>query len=437
MKKKNRREDVTNDNVDLVKKILFILLALVAYRLGSHIPLPGINTDVLGDIMLTHSKGMLGMFNVLTGGSLGRMSIFTLNIMPYITASIVMQLVTVISKEFADLRKSSEGARKMGFYTKALAMFLAVFQGYGITLGLEVLAHKGIALVSEPGHLFKLTATICLLSGTVIVIWLADQISSKNIGNGSSIIIFTGIVSGLIPSCAALFQMGRNGVISTHVILLCTTSVILLVAFIVFMETSEKRIALYHPRRQVGNKMYAGDNTHLPMKLNVAGVIPPIFASSLLLFPSTIAGFHEGSSLQRVVANYLAQGKPIYIVLYVFLMFFFCYFYSSIVFNPEETAENLKKSGCYIPGVRPGKNTCDYLKNIINRITFIGASYIALVCALPELIIANSSIPFYIGGTSVLIVVSVILDLSVKIRIHLLNQRYRHLGNKVNVMRLR
>jgi len=439
MKKKSRGNADYGGNHDLFQKILFTLLLLVIYRLGSHIPLPGVNVDALNSIMKNHTGGILGMFNVLTGGSLGRMSIFTLNIMPYITASIVIQLITSISKEFSELRKSGEaGRQKINFYSKCLAVMVAIFQGYGIAVGLETFSYQGVELISDPGYLFRLTATLCLMSGTVIVIWFADQIALKGIGNGSSVIIFAGIVSGFIPACGTLLRMGHDGALSIQFIFICIISVLLLVGFIVFVETSQKRIKIQYPSRQVGNKMFAGESSYLPMKINMAGVIPPIFASSLLLLPTTVVGFQDASSssiLQTTIATYLGQGKPLYISLYVLLIFFFCYFYSSIIFNPEETADNLRKSGAYVAATRPGKQTSQYLKKIISRLNFVGASYIAFVCAIPELAIAKFSVPFYIGGTSVLIVIGVVLEISSQIQSHLFSKRYERFNNKVNIMR--
>jgi preprotein translocase subunit SecY len=393
---------------------------------------------VLDDIVRAQGKGMLGMFNVLTGGALGRMSVFTLNIMPYITASIIMQLLSVVSKEFSELKKSGEaGRQKINQYSKYLAVALALFQGYGISVGIESLNYQGTQLINDPGIYFRIATMFSLMGGTVIVIWFADQINLKGIGNGSSVIIFAGIVSGLLPSISSLLEMGRNNVISTQFLLFCFVVVISMILFIVFMEKAHRKLLVQYPRKQVGNKIYAGDSTHLPMKINVSGVIPPIFASAILLFPSTIAGFggESVSGWQKFVVTYLSQGKPLYIFLYITFIMFFCFFYSTIIFNPEETAENLRKNGAVIIGRRPGNQTRDYLQTILTRITVIGATYIAIVCAVPEVLTSQFSMPFYLGGTSLLIVISVILDLSSQIQSHMLSNRYMNLMKKVNVMR--
>ena len=424
---------------DLSKKIFFVLFILIIYRIGTYVPLPGVNLMVLDDIVQTRARGILGMFNVLTGGALGRMSVFTLNIMPYITASIIMQLLSVVSKEFSELRKSGElGRQKINQYSKYLAVVLALFQGYGIAVGIESLNHNGTPLINDPGLYFRIVAMFSLMGGTVIVIWFADQINLKGIGNGSSVIIFTGIVSGLLPAISSLLEMGRNNILSTQFLLFCLVVVISMVLFIVFMEKAHRKLLVQYPRKQVGKKIYAGDSTHLPIKMNVSGVIPPIFASAILLFPTTIAGFSSGgdvSSWQKFVANYLSQGKPMYLALYIILIVFFCFFYSMIIFNPEETAENLRKNGAVIIGRRPGKQTQDYLQFVLTRITVIGATYIAMVCAVPETLTSQFNMPFYLGGTSLLIVISVVLDLSSQIQSYMLSNKYMSLMQKANMMR--
>ena len=422
---------------DLTKKIFFVIFILIMYRVGTYIPLPGVNLLVLDDIVQTRARGILGMFNVLTGGALGRMSIFTLNIMPYITASIIMQLLSVISKEFSELRKSGElGRQKINQYSKYLAVVLALFQGYGIAVGVEALNHNGISLVSDPGIYFRIVAMFSLMGGTVVVIWFADQINLKGIGNGSSIIIFAGIVSGLLPAVSSLLEMGKNNIVSTQFLIFCLIAIVLMVLFIVFMEKAHRKLLVQYPRKQVGKKIYAGDSTHLPIKINISGVIPPIFASAILLFPSTIVGFSHGvSGWEKFIANYLSQGKPLYLVLYIVFIIFFCFFYSGIIFNPEETAENLRKNGAVIIGRRPGKQTQDYLQFVLIRITVIGATYIAIVCAVPEILTSQFNMPFYLGGTSLLIVISVVLDLTSQIQSHMLSSRYARLMQKANLMR--
>ena len=424
---------------DLSKKIFFVIFILIIYRIGTYVPLPGVNLMVLDDIVQARAKGILGMFNVLTGGAMGRMSIFTLNIMPYITASIIMQLLSVLSKEFSELRKSGElGRQKINQYSKYLAVVLALFQGYGISVGIETLSHNGVSLVNDPGMYFRIVAMFSLMGGTVIVIWFADQINLKGIGNGSSIIIFAGIVSGLLPAISSLLEMGKNNIVSTQFLLFCLVVVVSMVLFIVFMEKAHRKLLVQYPRKQVGKKIYAGDSTHLPIKINVSGVIPPIFASAILLFPTTIAGFSSESNVsgwQKFIANYLSQGKPLYLALYVIFIMFFCFFYSTIIFNPEETAENLRKNGAVITGRRPGKQTQDYLQFILTRITVIGATYIAVVCAVPEILTSQFNMPFYLGGTSLLIVISVVLDLSSQIQSYMLSNKYASLMKKANIMK--
>ncbi len=441
--KKNQSQNFGNPlsgKGDLGKKI-FVIFILIIYRLGTYIPLPGVNLSILDNIVKEQAKGILGMFNVLTGGALGRMSIFTLNIMPYITASIIMQLMTVLSKEFSELKKSGEvGRQKINQYSKYLSVVLALFQGYGIAVGIESLNYKGISLISDPGIYFRIVTMFTLMGGTIVVIWFADQINMKGIGNGSSVIIFSGIVSGLLPAVFSLLEMGKSNVVSTQFIILCFIAIVAIIVFVVFMEKSQRKLLVQYPRKQVGKKIYAGDSTHLPIKINVSGVIPPIFANALLLFPATIAGFSIGGEVtgwRKFVESYLSQGKPLYLILYILFIMFFCFFYSTIVFNPEETAENLRKNGAVIIGRRPGNQTKEYLQYILTRITVIGASYIAVVCAVPEVLTHQFSMPFYLGGTSILIVISVVLDLSSQIQSHLLSNKYAHLMKKANMMRRR
>ena len=442
--KKNQSQNFGNPlsgKGDLGKKIFFVIFILIIYRFGTYIPLPGVNLSILDNIVKEQAKGILGMFNVLTGGALGRMSIFTLNIMPYITASIIMQLMTVLSKEFSELRKSGEaGRQKINQYSKYLSVVLALFQGYGIAVGIESLNYKGISLISDPGIYFRIVTMFTLMGGTIVVIWFADQINMKGIGNGSSVIIFSGIVSGLLPAVFSLLEMGKSNVVSTQFIILCFIAIVAIIVFVVFMEKSQRKLLVQYPRKQVGKKIYAGDSTHLPIKINVSGVIPPIFANALLLFPATIAGFSIGGEVtgwRKFVESYLSQGKPLYLILYILFIMFFCFFYSTIVFNPEETAENLRKNGAVIIGRRPGNQTKEYLQYILTRITVIGASYIAIVCAVPEVLTHQFSMPFYLGGTSILIVISVVLDLSSQIQSHLLSNKYAHLMKKANMMRRR
>jgi len=421
---------------ELKNKIFFVIFILILYRFGTFIPIPGINVALMDDVVKSHAGGILGMFNVLTGGALARMSIFALNIMPYITASIIMQLMSVISADMAALKKEGEsGRKKINQYTRYLTILLAIFQGYGISVGLEAMAAGDAGLVYNPGYAFRVISTISLTVGTVIVMWMAEQINVRGIGNGSSLIIFTGIVSGLPSGIAAFFEMGRAGAISSVMVVLILALALALVGFIVVCERAQRKITINYPKRQIGKKVYGGDSSHLPLKLNTSGVIPAIFASSLLLFPATIAGFsgsldYAEGGWREFVAIYLSHGKFLYVALYAFLIAFFCFFYTSVIFNAEETAENLRKNGAVVLGRRPGKHTADYLDYVLTRITTIGAVYLVVVCVLPEILISKYSIPFYLGGTSILIVVNVVLDLHMQIQTQLLGAQYSNLLNK-------
>jgi len=381
--------------------------------------------------------GVLGMFNLFTGGALGRMSIFALNIMPYITASIIMQLMSVVSSDIAAMKKEGErGRKKINQYTRYLTIVLALFQGYGMAVGVENMQSSKGSIVFEPGMFFRFVTMISLTGGTILVMWMAEQINTRGIGNGSSIIIFTGIVSGLPSAIAAFFEMGRTGALSSLTIVMVVAIVIGLTYFIVFVEKAQRRITVQYPRRQIGNKMMGGDSTHLPLKINTSGVIPAIFASSLLLFPLTIAGFNQSIEVEgwrQFVNLYLSHGKPLYILMYTLLITFFCFFYTSVIFNPDETAENLKKNGGVILGRRPGPNTSAYLDYVLTRLTAIGATYMVIVCITPEILISQYSIPFYLGGTSLLIVVNVVIDLTTQIQTQLLSTQYEHLIKKAKM----
>ncbi len=419
---------------ELKKRVFFVFIILIIYRIGSYIPLPGIDSLALSEFTDSQSGGLLGMFNMFTGGAVGRLSIFTLNIMPYITASIVMQLMTVISNEMAALKKEGEsGRKKISQYTRYLTVILALVQGYGIAVGIEKMTSSYGSVVIFPGYFFRIVTMFSLMGGTLFVMWLGEQITTKGIGNGSSLIIFTGIISGLPSALAAFFEMGRTGALSAFVILLVTILVAGLIYLIVFMEKAQRRILVQYPKRQVGNKIYGGESSHLPLKVNTSGVIPPIFANSLLLFPATIAGFSQSPGVSgwgQFIAEYFSHGKPIYILLYILLIVFFSFFYTSIVFNPEETAENLRKNGGIVLGRRPGKNTAEYFDYILTRLTVIGAVYICAVCIIPEILISKYSIPFYLGGTSLLIVVNVVIDVFSQIQTHLLTKQYESLIKK-------
>ncbi len=422
---------------ELKSKIWFVIMMLIVYRIGTYVPLPGINAAALAQLNNDQAGGVLGMFNMLTGGALGRMSLFALNIMPYITASIIMQLMAVVSNEIAALKKEGEqGRKKINQYTRYLTVILALFQGYGIAVGAEATQTSQGLLVSSPGIFFRVITMLTLTGGTVLVMWIAEQINTRGIGNGSSLIIFAGIVAGLPSAIAALFEMGRTGALSTFLILAIIVVCVSLIVFIVFMEKAQRRILVNYPKRQMGNKMFGGDSTHLPLKLNTSGVIPAIFASSLLLFPLTIAGFTQNTEVggwKQLVALHLSHGKPIYVFLYASLIAFFCFFYTSVVFNPEETAENLRKNGGVILGRRPGPHTAEYLDYVLTRITVLGAIYMIVVCVLPEIMMSQYSIPFYLGGTSLLIVVNVVIDLFTQVQTHLLSTQYEGLLKKAKL----
>ncbi len=422
---------------ELKSKIWFVIMMLIVYRIGTYVPLPGINASALAQLNNDQAGGVLGMFNMLTGGALGRMSLFALNIMPYITASIIMQLMTVISSDIAALKKEGEqGRKKINQYTRYLTVILALVQGYGIAVGAEATQTSQGLLVSSPGIFFRIITMLTLTGGTVLVMWIAEQINTRGIGNGSSLIIFAGIVAGLPSAIAGLFEMGRTGALSTLFILLIVVICCSLILFIVFMEKAQRRILVNYPKRQMGNKVFGGDSTHLPLKLNTSGVIPAIFASSLLLFPLTIAGFSQGGEVggwKQMVALYLSHGKPLYVILYASLIAFFCFFYTSVVFNPEETSENLRKNGGVILGRRPGPHTAEYLDYVLTRITVIGAAYMIVVCVLPEILMSQYAIPFYLGGTSLLIVVNVVIDLFTQVQTHLLSTQYEGLLKKAKL----
>ena len=421
---------------ELKKRLWFTLGALLVYRLGTYIPVPGINPAVLADVFNQNAGGILGMFNVFAGGALGRMTIFALTVMPYISASIIVQLLTAVLPSFAALKKEGESGRKLlNQYTRYGTVALAIVQAYGISVGLEGLQAGGMSAVADPGAYFRAATVITLVGGTMFLMWLGEQITARGVGNGISLIIFTGIVAELPGALARMLELGRTGALSTGFILALLIMSVAVITFIVFMERAQRRIVVQYPKRQVGNRIYGGESSHLPLKLNPAGVIPPIFASSILLLPTTIASFNATGGpawLTWLTAN-LAHGQPLYLALYVGAILFFCFFYTAIVFNPEETADNLRKHGGFIPGIRPGKNTADYLDHVLTRLTVIGAAYIAAVCALPEILISEYSVPFYFGGTSLLIVVNVTIDTVAQIQSHLLAHQYEGLIKKARL----
>jgi preprotein translocase subunit SecY len=417
---------------ELKNRIWFTLGALVIYRLGTYIPLPGIDPQVLHEIFAQHSGGILGMVDMFSGGALGRMTIFALNIMPYISSSIIVQLLTAVSPQLEALKKEGEaGRKKINQYTRYGTVFLAAIQAYGIAVGIEGLHGPSGMAVTDPGLFFRVTSMITLTGGTVFLMWLGEQITARGVGNGISLIIFAGIVARMPPAMAGLLELSRTGAISAVFLVSFFVGTIAVITFIVYMERAQRRILVQYPKRQVGNKMFGGEASHLPLKLNTSGVIPPIFASSLLLLPATIAGFSAGSTgTLAEIAAWLGHGTPLYIGLYAALIIFFSFFYTAIVFNPVETADNLKKYGGFVPGIRPGKNTADYLDYVLTRLTVIGALYLAGVCVLPEWLISQYSLPFYFGGTSILIVVSVTMDTVAQIHSHLLAHQYEGLIKK-------
>ena len=418
---------------ELKRRIWFTLGALIIYRLGTYIPIPGVDPAALAAIFAQNQGGILGMFDVFAGGALGRMTIFALNIMPYITASIIVQLLSSISPSMEALKKEGEsGRKKLNQYTRYGTVGLAVVQAYGIAVGLESMSANGMGAVIDPGLGFRIEAVITLTGGTVFLMWLGEQITARGVGNGISLIIFAGIVAALPTALIQTLELGRTGALSAFVIILILVLVVVVVAFIVFFERAQRRVLVQYPKRQVGNKMFGGESSHMPLKLNTAGVIPPIFASSLLLLPVTVANFAGtgGPEWLQTVTRLLAHGQPLYMALYIAGIVFFCFFYTAIVFNPAETAENLRKYGGFIPGIKPGKRTADHLDNILTRLTVVGAAYLSAVCILPEILITQYSVPFYFGGTSLLIVVSVTMDTVAQIQSHLLAHQYEGLIRK-------
>jgi preprotein translocase subunit SecY len=411
---------------ELKKRIYFTLGALLVYRFGTYIPLPGIDPQAWDQIFRQQAGGILGMFNMFAGGGINRMAIFALNIMPYISASIIIQLMTTVSPTLEALKKEGESGRKIiNQYTRYLTLFLAMLQAFGIAVGLEGAGN----VVSEAGWPFRISTVITLTGGTMFLMWLGEQITSRGIGNGISLIIMAGIVAELPSAIASALELGRTGALSTVLILTVLVMAIFVTAFIVFVERAQRRLLIQYPKRQVGNRMFEGQSSHLPLKLNTSGVIPPIFASSLLLLPTTVANFNAGQGpewFQTLVVQ-LGHGRPLFLVLYIGMIIFFAFFYTAIVFNPTETADNLKKHGGFIPGIRPGERTAEYIDYVLTRITAIGAVYLSLVCLLPEILLSYAPGMFYFGGTSLLIVVSVTMDTVAQVQGHLLAHQYEGL----------
>lgn len=419
---------------ELKKRLWFTVLALIVFRLGTFIPLPGIDPHILSDIFARQSSGILGMFNMFSGGALERMTIFALNIMPYISASIILQLGQSVIPSLAALKKDGEaGHRKITHYTKILTVFITIIQGYGIAVGLEgMTGSAGLSAVVMPGFIFKFTTIVSLVGGTMFIVWLGEQITSRGVGNGSSLIITVGIIANIPSALAQTFELGRVGSMSLGVIAMLLFMVLALIYIIVLVERAQRKITIQYPKRQMGCRMMSSENSHLPLKINPTGVIPPIFASSLLLLPITVANLsaENGPEWVQTLSQLLGHGQPLYLTLYGALIIFFAFFYTAVVFNPEETADNLKKHGGFIAGIRPGKNTAEYLDYVITRLTVLGAVYLTALCILPEILISRLSVPFILGGTTLLIVVQVTMDFVGQLQSHLIAYQYEGLIKK-------
>jgi preprotein translocase subunit SecY len=417
---------------DLKRRLLFLLGALVVFRIGAHIPVPGIDPNVLAGFFQNNQGGMLGMFNMFSGGALRRFTIFALGIMPYISASIIMQLMAAVIPELDALRKEGEsGRRKITQYTRYGTVFLATFQSFGISFMLE--SQPGLVL--EPGFMFRITTVTTLVTGTMFLMWLGEQITERGLGNGISIIIFAGIAAGLPNAVAGTLELVRTGAMHPLTALLIAAAVVVVTGLVCFVERGQRKILVNYAKRQVGNRLYGGQSSHLPFKLNMSGVIPPIFASSLILFPATVLGWfgsREGLTWLRDVAGTLTPGQPIYVLLYAGLIVFFCFFYTALQYNPKETADNLKKSGAFVPGIRPGDQTARYLEKILMRLTLAGAIYVTLVCLLPEFLILKWNVPFYFGGTSLLIIVVVTMDFMAQVQAYIMTHQYESLLRKAH-----
>lgn len=421
---------------DLRRRLTFLVLALIVYRIGAHIPVPGIDPDQLAQLFDSQSGGILGMFNLFSGGALSRFTVFALGIMPYISASIIMQLLTIVLPSLEAMKKDGQaGQRKITQYTRYATLVLATFQALGIAIALEAQA----GLVIDPGFTFRMNTVITLVTGTMFLMWLGEQITERGLGNGISIIIFAGIAAGLPNALGGLFELVRTGSMSALSVILIVAIVIAVTYFVVFVERGQRRVLVNYAKRQVGNKVYGGQASHLPLKLNMAGVIPPIFASSIILFPATIAGwFTAGETTNPVtlfikdLAATLAPGQPVYILMYALAIVFFCFFYTAMVFNSRDTADNLKKSGAFVPGIRPGDQTARYVDKILTRLTLVGAAYMVLVCLLPEFLVLRWNVPFYFGGTSLLIIVVVTMDFMAQVQSYMMQQQYDSLLKKAN-----
>ena len=428
MSNENLSQPISSQSNDLKNRILFTILILIVYRLGTYVPLSGIDPQALSEMMAGSQKGLLGMFNMFSGGAVNRMAIFALGIMPYISASIIIQLLTGVSDYFKNLKEQGEqGRKKITQLTRYGTVLIAILQGYGISVGLE----NAGSMVVDPGMSFRIITTISLVAGTTFLMWLGEQITLRGVGNGISLIIFSGIVAEIPRALASTFELGRTGALSATLIVILFILVIFTVLFIVFFERAMRKILINYPKRQVGNKVYGGESSHLPLKINTAGVIPAIFASALLLLPITLSNFgFSDSEMFLNISSMFTQGQPLYMLLYASGIIFFSFFYTSIVFNPKETAENLRKYGGYIPGIRPGERSAEYIETILIRLTTIGSLYLTFVCLMPEFLISKYPIPFYLGGTSILIVVVVAMDTVTQVQTRLMSSQYESLIKK-------
>lgn len=423
---------------DLKNRILFVLGALIVYRLGTHIPVPSIDPVALAAMFEQQKGTILDMFNMFSGGALERLSIFALGIMPYISAAIIMQLLTVVSPELSKLKKEGgeQGRRKITQYTRMGTVVLATFQALGVAIALESQNINGMSVVVDPGFLFKLTAVTTLVGGTIFLMWLGEQITERGIGNGISLIIFAGIVAGLPSALGGTFEQVNTGAMHAITVFVLLALVFAVIAFVVFVERGQRRIPVHYAQKMRGRKLYGGQESHLPLKLNMAGVIPPIFASSIILFPATLGGWFgtaENMGWLKDIATTLSPGQPLYILLYALAIIFFCFFYTAIVFNPDETADNLRKSGAYLPGIRPGPQTARHIDGIMGRLTLAGAIYITAVCLLPEFLILYWNVPFYFGGTSLLIIVVVVMDFMTQVQAHMQSTQYEGMMKKARL----
>jgi preprotein translocase subunit SecY len=422
---------------ELKQRIFFVIGALVIFRLGAHIPVPGINAEALAALFAQTKGSIVDVFNMFSGGALSRLSLFALGVMPYISSSIIMQMMTSVIPTLEQLKKEGEsGRRKITQYTRYGTVVLATFQALGIAIALESQTAGGMNVVIAAGLGFKITTVITLVAGTMFLVWLGEQVTERGIGNGISLIIFAGIVAGLPSALGGTLELARTGTFSPIGVLLLLVGALVITAFVVFMERGQRRITVNYAQRQRGRKMYAGQSSHLPLKVNMAGVIPPIFASSIILFPASLGswfGQAEGMRWLRDLSTTLSPGQPLYVMIYAGLIVFFCFFYTALTFNPQETAENLKKSGAFVPGIRPGNQTANYIDGVVSRLTLVGAAYITFVCLVPEFLIVKWNVPFYFGGTSLLIIVVVIMDFISQIQSHLMSRQYESLLKKTNL----